>query len=135
MKEPGEAEVEQARLDNRAEGGPPEDPLTYGDVAVGHPEASAWIEAANTDGATAASAARGKHSRYLAWALPGGRLVALPFETFGRWAAEALAWLRAAAHAARARPPPPACLRAPGPPAPLAPWPARPAVAPHTPCL
>ena len=85
----GEWEVEQARLDNRFDG-PPEDPLTYGDVVVSHPEASAWLgAAANTDGATAASAARGKHSRYPAWALPGGRLVAFSVETFGRWDAEA----------------------------------------------
>ena len=106
----GEWVVEQARLDNRFDG-PPEDPLTYGDVVVSHPEASAWLgAAANTDGATAASAARGKHSRYPAWALPGGRLVAFSVETFGRWDAEALDWLRDAAHAACARSPQLACL-------------------------
>ena len=91
---------ERARLDLRLEGGP-EEPTTYGDVVVSHPESAAWVgAAANTDGATAESAARGKHSRYPAWALPGGRLVPFSVETFGRWGAEALDWLRDAAHAA-----------------------------------
>ncbi len=125
----GEVEVEQARLDNRFDG-PPEDPLTYGDVVVSHPEACAWVgAAANTDGATAASAARGKHSRYPAWALPGGRLVAFSVETFGRWDAEALDWLRDAAHAACERSPQLACLGSRGPVALLGAWHARLSVA------
>ena len=37
--------------------------------------------------------------RYPAWALPGGRLVPFSVETFGRWGAEALGWLRDAADA------------------------------------
>ena len=97
---------------------------------VSHPEASAWLgAAANTDGATAASAARGKHSRYPAVALPGGRLVAFSVETFGRWDAEALDWLRDAAHAACARSPQLACLGARGPAALLGAWHARLSVA------
>ena len=92
-------EVEQARLDNRF-AGPPSDPLVYGDVVVSHPEGSAYLHAAaDRDGAAAAGAADGKHRRYPAWALPGGRLVAFSVETFGRWGKEAIEWLRAAADA------------------------------------
>ena len=95
----GELEVEQARLDCRFEG-PPSDPLVYGDVVVTHPEGSAWLHAAaDTDGAAAAGAADGKHRRYPAWALPGGRLVPFAVETLGRWGAEALEWLRGAVDA------------------------------------
>jgi len=95
----GEVEVEQARLDNRF-GGPPSDPLVYGDVVVTHPEGSAWLHvAADSDGAAAAGAADGKHRRYPAWALPGGRLVAFAAETFGRWGSETLDWLREAVDA------------------------------------
>jgi len=95
----GELEVEQARLDCRFEG-PPSDPLVYGDVVVTHPEGSAWLHAAaDTDGAAAAGAADGKHRRYPAWALPGGRLVPFAVETLGRWGVEALEWLRGAADA------------------------------------
>ena len=125
----GELEIEQAKLDNKLDG-PPEDTMTYGDVVVSHPEASAWLgAAANTDGATAASAARGKHSRYPAVALPGGRLVAFSVETFGRWDAEALDWLRDADHAACARSPQLAYLGARGPAALLGAWHARLSVA------
>ena len=95
----GEVEVEQARLDNRF-GGPPSDPLVYGDVVVTHPEGSAWLHvAADSDGAAAAGAADGKHRRYPAWALPGGRLVAFSVETFGRWGSETLDWQRGAVDA------------------------------------
>ena len=79
----GEFGVEQARQDNRF-GGPPSDPLVYGDVVVTHPEGSAWLHAsAGSDGAAAAGAADGKHRRYPAWALPGGRLVPFAVETLG----------------------------------------------------
>ena len=95
----GEVEVEQARLDNRFSG-PPSDPLVYGDVVVTHPEGSAWLHAAaDSDGAAAAGAADGKHRRYPAWLLPGGRLVPFAVETFGRWGSEALEWLRGAVDA------------------------------------
>ena len=95
----GEWVVEQARLDCRFLG-PPDDPLVYGDVVVTHPEGSAWLHAAaDVDGAAAAGAADGKHRRYPAWALPGGRLVPFSVETFGRWGKEAIEWLRAAADA------------------------------------
>ena len=64
MNEEGQWELEQARLDCRFDG-PPSDPLTYGDVVVSHPEAAAWARAAaDRDGATAESAAQGKHRRY-----------------------------------------------------------------------
>ena len=97
--EHGEVEVEQARLDNRF-GGPPSDPLVYGDVVVTHPEGSAYLHAAaDSDGAAAAGAADGKHRRYPAWALPGGRLVPFSVEAFGRWGSEALDWLRGAVDA------------------------------------
>ena len=90
-----EVEVEQARLDCRFSG-PPADPLVYGDVVVSHPEGAAWLAAAAVqDGATAEGAAKGKHSRYPAFAPPGGRLVPLSVETFGRWGSEALKFLRA----------------------------------------
>lgn len=95
----GEVVVEQARLDCRFSG-PPADPLVYGDVVVTHPESSAWLHtAADGDGAAAAGAADGKHRRYPAWALPGGRLVPLSVETFGRWGTEALDFLRGAVDA------------------------------------
>ena len=55
--------------------------------------------AADSDGAAAAGAADGKHRRYPAWALPGGRLVAFAAETFGRWGSETLDWLRGAVDA------------------------------------
>ena len=97
--------MEQARLDNRFTG-PPSDPLVYGDVVVTHPEGSAWLhESADRDGAATAGAADGKHRRYPAWALPGGRLVPFSVETFGRWGSEALDWLRAAADAVAATDP------------------------------
>ena len=97
--EQGEVELELARLDCRF-GGPPSDPLVYGDVVVSHPEGSAWLHrAADVDGATAAAAAEGKHRRYPASALPGGRLVPFSVETFGRWGAEAMEWLRGAVDA------------------------------------
>ena len=86
----GELEVEQARLDCRFLG-PPADPPVYGDVVVTHPEGSAWLHAAaDADGAAAAGAADGKHRRYPAWAMPGGRLVPFSVETFGRWGVEAI---------------------------------------------
>ena len=94
----GQWEAEQARLDCRFDF-PPSDPLTYGDVVVSHPEGTAWVRAAaDRDGATAEGAPQGKHRRYPAWALPGGRLVPFSVETFGRWGKEALDWLRDAAH-------------------------------------
>ena len=75
-------------------------PLVYGDVVVGHPEGAAYLQAvADSDGAAAAGAADGKHRRYPAWALPGGRLVPFAVETFGRWGKEALDWLRGAVDA------------------------------------
>ena len=118
----GELEVEQARLDNRFTG-PPADPLVYGDVVVSHPEASAWLRgAAERDGATAGGAAKGKHARYPAFALPGGRLVPFSVETFGRWGAEALGFLRDAAHATCERSPQLALLGEWGPAALLGTW-------------
>ena len=73
---------------------------------VSHPEASAWVAAAAArDGAAAEGAAKGKHARYPGFALPGGRLVPLSVETFGRWGSEALGWLRDAANATCERSP------------------------------
>ena len=61
------------------------------------PESRAWLHtAADGDGAAAAGAADGKCP---AWALPGGRLVPLSVETFGRWGTEALDFLRGAVDA------------------------------------
>ena len=98
-------EVEQARLENRFNG-PPNDPLVYGDVVVSRPESAAWVNAAaSRDGATAEGAARGKHTRYPVFALPGGRLVPFSVETFGRWGSEALEFLRDAAEATCERSP------------------------------
>ena len=94
----GEPEVEQARLDCRF-GGPPSDPLVYGDVVVTHPEGSAWHAAADSDAAAAAGAADGKRRRYPPWALPAGRLIPFSVETFGRWGDDAVEWLRGAADA------------------------------------
>ena len=118
----GETEVEHARLDNRFTG-PPADPLVYGDVVVSHPEGTAWLEtAADADGAAAAGAARAKHSRYPAFALPGGRLVPFSVETFGRWGPEALEFLRDAAQATCERSPQLAYLGSWGPVALLGAW-------------
>ena len=118
----GQWDVEQARLDCRFDG-PPSDPLTYGDVVVSHPESTAWARtAADRDGAAAEGAAQGKHRRYPAWALPGGRLVPFSVETFGRWGKEALDWLRDAAHETCSRSPQLASLGEWGPPAVLGAW-------------
>ena len=125
----GEVEVEQARLDCRFSG-PPADPLVYGDVVVSHPEASSWLSgAAARDGAAAEGAAKGKHSRYPGFALPGGRLVPLSVETFGRWGSEALKFLRSAAEATCERSPQLAFLGARGPALLLGAWHARLSVA------
>ena len=106
----GELEFDQARLDNRFEG-PPSDPLIYGDVVVTHPEGSACLHAAaKEDGAAAAKAADGKHRRYPAWALPGGRLIPFSVETFGRWGKESLDFLRGSADAVAEQNPQVACL-------------------------
>ena len=106
----GDLEFDQARLDNRFEG-PPSDPLIYGDVVVTHPEGSASLHAAaNQNGAAAAKAADGKHRRYPAWALPGGRLIPFSVETFGRWGKEALDFLRGSADAVAEQNPQVACL-------------------------
>ena len=122
MNEEGQWGLEQARLDCRFDG-PPSDPLTYGDVVVSHPEAAAWARAAaDRDGATAESAAQGKHRRYPAWLLSGGRLVPFSVEAFGRWGKEALDWLRAAADEACARNPQLAALGEWGRPAVLGAW-------------
>ena len=108
--ERGELEVEEARLDNRFDG-PPSDPLIYGDVVVTHPEGSSWLRtAANADGEAARGAAEGKHRRYPAWALPGGRLIPFSVETFGRWGKEALQFLRDAVDAVAERSPEVACM-------------------------
>ena len=90
---------------------------------VSHPEGTAWVRAAaDRDGATAEGAAQGKHRRYPAWALPGGRLVPFSVETFGRWGKEALDWLRDAAHETCSRSPQLASLGKWGPPAVLGAW-------------
>ena len=90
---------------------------------MSHPEGAAWARAAaDRDGATAEGAAQGKHRRYPAWALPGGRLVPFSVETFGRWGKEALDWLRAAAHETCSRSPQLACLGEWGPSAILGAW-------------
>ena len=95
----------------------------YGDVVVTHPQASAWpAAAAARDGAAAAGAAKGKHSRYPAFALPGGRLVPFSVETFGRWGSEALDFLRDAARATCERSPQLAFLGSWGPVALLGAW-------------
>ena len=91
--------MEQARLDNRI-GGPTSNPLVHGDEVVARPEGRAYLHAAAySDGAAAAGAADGKHRRYPAWALSGGRLVPFAVEIFGRWGKEALDWLREAVDA------------------------------------
>ena len=90
---------------------------------MSHHEGAAWINrAADRDAATAEGDAQGKHSRYPAWALPGGRLFPFSAEAFGRWGKEALDWLRDAAHATCRRNPQLAYLGEWGPPALLGAW-------------
>ena len=90
---------------------------------MSHPEASAWSRsAADSDGAAAEGAAQGKHRRYPAWAIDGGRLVPFSVETFGRWGKEALAWLRDAAHETCLHSPQLASLGEWGPPTILGAW-------------
>ena len=61
--EDGREELEHADLDVRLER-PPDDPLTYLDVVVTHPEGEAWRRgAAAADGCAAEGAARAKHLR------------------------------------------------------------------------
>ena len=71
---------------------------------------------------TAEGAAKGKHSRYPAFALRGGRLIPFSTETFGRWVSEALGFLRDAAYAKCERSPQLAFLGAWGPPVVLGSW-------------
>lgn len=93
-----ELEVEQARLGCRFDG-PPSDPLTYGDVAVSHPESTAWLNrAADLDAATAEGAAQGKAPPLSGLGSLRGRLVPLSVETLGCWGKEELDWLRDTAH-------------------------------------
>jgi len=85
---------------------PPEEPLTYGDVVVGHPCAESWVrEAAEVDGATAEAGVRRKVRRYPPEDLPSAKLVAFSVETWGRWAPGALDFLRRAAGRAAQRSP------------------------------
>ena len=94
-----------ARLDLRLQA-PPEEPLTYGDVVVGHPCAESWVrDAANVDGATAEVGVRRKLKRYPPEMLPSAKLVAFSVETWGRWAPEAVAFLKRAAGRAAQRSP------------------------------
>ena len=103
--EDGREEHEHADLDVRLER-PPDDPLTYLDVVVTHPEGEAWRRgAAAADGCAAEGAARAKHRRYPEELLLTGRLVPFSVEAYGRWGREALDFLRAAAADACARSP------------------------------
>ena len=69
--------------------------MVCGNVVVTHLEGSARLHAvADADGAASAGAADEKHRRYPASFLPGGMLVPFWVETFGRWGAEALDFLR-----------------------------------------
>ena len=80
-------------------------------VVVTHPEGSSWLRtAADADGEAARGTAEGKHRRYPAWALPGGRLIPFSVETFGRWGKEALQFLRDAVDAVAERSPEVACM-------------------------
>ncbi len=96
---------ERARLDLRLQA-PPGEPLTYGDVVVGHPCAESWVrDAANVDGATAEVGVRRKLKRYPPEMLPSAKLVAFSVETWGRWAPGAVAFLKRAAGRAAQRSP------------------------------
>ena len=101
----GNVREDRARLDLRLQA-PPEGPLTYGDVVVGHPCAQSWVrEAAEVDGATAEAGVRRKVRRYPPEDLPSAKLVAFSVETWGRWAPGALEFLRRAAGRAAQRSP------------------------------
>ena len=71
------------------------------------------------------AAAVGKHARYPAFALPGGRRVPFSVEAFGGWGPEALDFLRGAAQATCERSPQLAFLGSWGPVALLGAWHAR----------
>ena len=58
----------------------------------------------------AAGAVEGKHRRYPAWALPGGQLIPLSAENFGRWGTEALDFLWDLADAVAEQNPQGACM-------------------------
>jgi hypothetical protein len=96
---------ERARLDLRLQA-PPEKPITYGDVVVGHSCAQSWVrEAAEVEGATAEVGVRRKVRRYPPEDLPSAKLVVFSVENWGRWAPGAVAFLRRAAGRAAQRSP------------------------------
>ena len=95
--------IRQAQLDLQLYH-PPDDPVVYGDVVIGHPHALKYRRAAAvTDGATAAAKEREKHGRYPASRLVRGRLVPFAVETYGRWGDEAVKFFKTAAERAGQR--------------------------------
>ena len=92
----------------RRRGGEEEEDEAEGAAQAGGRAAGAVLEE-DEDGAAAAGAAEGKHGRYPAWALPGGRLIPFSVETFGRWGKEALDFLRGAVDAVAEQNPQVAC--------------------------
>jgi hypothetical protein len=101
----GRATAVQARLD-LVLNHPPDDPVIYGDVVIGHPLAQLHCRAAaQEDGATARLKEAGKHRRYPDTRLHRGRLVVLAAETYGRWGREARQLFKTAAERAGQRRP------------------------------
>ena len=103
--EAGPGPRERARLDLKLMA-PPEEPLVYGDVVVSHPGAPSHVrEAAAEDGGTAEKAVLRKQARYPPAQVPSARLVVFSVETGGRWAEDALSFLKRAAGRAAQRHP------------------------------
>ena len=83
---------------------PPDDPVIYADVVIGHPAAQKHRrQAAIEDGGTAQIKEKEKHQRYPEEKLRRGRLVPLAVETYGRWGKEARKLFKTAAERAGQR--------------------------------
>jgi hypothetical protein len=118
----GRWQIQRAVLDLRVEA-PPAEPVAYLDTKVTHPCSPSYAAgAAAENGFAAAKAEEEKHTRYPPRPGTTGRLVPLVVETYGRWGAEALSFLRRAAGRACTRTTALRVLEEEGPPAVLGSW-------------
>ena len=118
----GRWQIQRAVLDLRVEA-PPAEPVAYLDTKVTRPCSPSYAaDAAAENGFAAAKAEEEKHTRYPPRPGTTGRLVPLVVETYGRWGAEALSFLRRAAGRACTRTTALRVLEEEGPPAVLGSW-------------